>query len=77
MYLWHGRGAAQRCERCITRPHGLTEVSCCLQKGAADDWRAVHEWVDGSGAVAFDALEREFGGASVWVTDTARHVLSY
>jgi len=26
--------------------------------------------------VDIDALEREFGGASVWVTDTARYALS-
>ena len=42
-------------------------------QGAAHDWRAVREWVTDDGAVAVDVIEREFGGASVWATDTARH----
>ena len=44
-------------------------------QGAADDWRACHDWVDGSGAVDIDVIEQEFGGASVWATDTTRHAL--
>ena len=51
-------------------------MSCFSLKGAADEWRATRAWVDACGAVDIEALEHEFGDASVWVTDTARHALS-
>ena len=58
-------------------PDVLTDMSCVLLQGAADDWHAIRDWVDCSGAVPIDALEHSFGGASVWVTDTARQAPSY
>ena len=44
-----------------------------LWQGAARDWHASREWVSDGGSVAIDTIEREFGGASVWATDTTRH----
>ena len=68
------------CAGLLMSPHKVTvtnDASCLSLKGAADEWRATRDWVDQSGAVDIEALEREFGGALVWVTDTARHALSY
>ncbi|KAK9816935.1 hypothetical protein WJX72_007187 [[Myrmecia] bisecta] len=43
-----------------------------LIQSAANDWKAMRDWVTADGGVDIDFFEAQFGSAHVWVTDTGR-----
>lgn len=49
-------------------------IRASAAQGLAEDWRACKEWVrpDGSPDLAF--MQRHFGDAVIWATDTSRCV---
>ena len=80
-YMWeHILVTARGLRLIIVCIYSATDSHTIIRKpfvvqGVAEGWRATREWVDPSGGIAIDVLERDLGPAKVWATDVSRCAL--